>query len=77
MARLQVVSARGGLAAIAVQLDRAFTGHPNVELYAVMIMCPLLMNMVQVSCQPRSLSVRSAPHLCPFAGGSTMLTRVW
>ena len=43
-----VVSAQALLTGVARLLDRQFQGHPTLELFTVMIMCPLLMNMLQV-----------------------------
>lgn len=43
-----VITARRALTGIARLLDTAFRGRPTAQLFAVMIMCPLAMNMIQV-----------------------------
>ena len=47
-ALVQVILARGVLIHVAALLDKAFRGKPTSELYFVMVMCPLCMNLVQV-----------------------------
>lgn len=46
---MQVILGRGILIHVAALLDKTFRGHPNALLYFVMVMCPLCMNLVQVS----------------------------
>jgi len=56
---VQVVAAHKPLRRVAHGLDVGFHGKPTAELFAVMICCPLLMNMIQVrwvcSCLPSKL----------------------
>ena len=45
---LQVIAAKAVLLPLARVLDNVFWGHPVLLLYFVMIMCPLVMNIIQV-----------------------------
>ncbi len=45
---LQVIAAKAVLLPLARVLDNMFWGHPVLLLYFVMIMCPLVMNIIQV-----------------------------
>ena len=45
---LIVLSSHALLTGVAHLGDRMFLGHPTAQLFSVMIMCPLLMNMLQV-----------------------------
>ena len=49
----QVAAAHKPLSRVAALLDKAFAGHTTAELFSVMICCPLLMNLVQVSVYDR------------------------
>lgn len=48
MWELQVIGAKPALLPIARLLDDWFRGHPILLLFFVMIMCPLVMNIIQV-----------------------------
>jgi len=43
-----VVLSSNLLARIAVRIDDIFSGHPTLELFAIMICCPLAMNAAQL-----------------------------
>ena len=45
---VQVITAKPVLLPLANILDKLFRGHPVLLLYFVMIMCPLVMNVIQV-----------------------------
>ena len=45
----QVIACKSILVPVAHVLDVIFQGHPNLLLFFVMIMCPLTMNILQVS----------------------------
>ncbi len=57
---VQVISGQALLVEAARLLDSAFAGHPTLELYFVMLVCPLLMNLIQVQL---SLSPFRAEHM--------------
>ena len=40
---------------IATFIDRLFAGHPHLLLFAVMVMCPVLMNLIQAWIQDNIL----------------------
>ena len=46
---MQVIACKSILVPVAHVLDVIFQGHPNLLLFFVMIMCPLTMNVLQVS----------------------------
>lgn len=48
MTCMQVISAKPVLLPLAKLLDEIFGGHPVLLLFFVMIMCPLIMNVIQV-----------------------------
>ena len=48
----QVIACKSILVPVAHVLDVIFQGHPNLLLFFVMIMCPLTMNILQVSKPP-------------------------
>ena len=55
----QVIAAKAVLVHVTEVLDSAFSGHPTLLLFLVMIMCPLCMNLLQV-CQHLSLKFTQA-----------------
>lgn len=62
-AMVQVILARGVLIHVAALLDKAFQNKPTAELYFVMVMCPLCMNLVQVDLVFKHFC-RSAAPVC-------------
>ena len=57
----QVIAAKAVLVHVAEVLDSAFSGHPTLLLFFVMIMCPLCMNLLQVRQHLQSKLPRRAP----------------
>ena len=68
--------AKQWLVHIARALDTGFAGHPNALLFFVMILCPLVMNLVQVSHAGTSermaciLVMQDSQELLPSAGAA-------
>ena len=44
---------------IATFIDRLFSGHPHLLLFAVMVLCPVLMNLIQAWIQDNILKWRT------------------
>lgn len=75
----QVIGAKPVLLPVASVLDVVFQGHPVLLLYFVMIMCPLVMNIIQVcpSCKillPSQCTVMCCMlHLFHFLGNQSII----
>ncbi|CAD7703251.1 unnamed protein product [Ostreobium quekettii] len=74
-----IVVTRGGGSQVARLLDHAFEGHPDWELFFVMVMCPIGMNLAQAWIQDAVLKRRKevAQNSQIELDGMKLLDRNW